>query len=176
MKQVLAVIVVLSLGLVAFVVTRPGTFHVERRITIHAPPEAVYAELADFHAWAAWSPWEQRDPAMRRTYSGESYSWQGNREVGSGSMTFTERAAPSRIGIDVAFTAPFASQSRSAFTLAPKDGETDVVWSMDGGGDDLMSKAVVTFMSMEKAIGPDYEAGLKSLKVVVEGKQRPPER
>jgi hypothetical protein len=176
MKQLLAVIVVLVVGVVAFVMTRPGTFHVERRITIHAPPDAVYAELADFHAWGHWSPWEQRDLAMRRTYAGDSYSWQGNREVGSGTMTFTERTAPSRVGIKLAFTAPFASESRSMFVLASKDAETEVVWSMDGGGDDFMSKAAVTFMSMEKAIGPDYEAGLKNLKAVVETVQKPPER
>jgi hypothetical protein len=167
MVKVLTVLGVLTLGLAAYVWTRPGTFHVERTVTIAAPPATVASQLSDFHRWSAWSPWEKRDPAMRKTYTGDSYSWTGNREVGSGSMTFLERT-PSTVRIKLEFKEPFASESVSTFSLAPKGDATQVTWSLDGGGTDFKSKAVAAFMNMDKAIGPDFEQGLAALKTEAE--------
>src|SRR5689334_14232464 len=49
----------------------PDRFRVERSIRIQAPPEDIAALIQDFRAWRSWSPYEQLDPAMNRTYSGE---------------------------------------------------------------------------------------------------------
>lgn len=46
------------------------TYTVERSERIDAPPERVYEQIVDFHRWRAWSPWEDIDPNLRRTYSG----------------------------------------------------------------------------------------------------------
>jgi hypothetical protein len=167
MVKVLTVLGVLTLGVAAYVWTRTGTFHVERTITIYAPPELVAPLLTDFHRWSEWSPWEKRDPAMRKTYTGDSYSWSGNRQAGSGSMIFLERT-PSKVRIKLAFKAPFDSEALSTFTLAPKWDSTQVTWSLDGGGEDFKSKAAVAFMNVDKEIGRDFEQGLASLKAEVE--------
>jgi hypothetical protein len=55
---------------VLVVATRPSTFRIERSITIAAPPESAFAPVNDFHAWAAWSPYEKKDPQMKRTFQG----------------------------------------------------------------------------------------------------------
>ena len=45
--------------------------------------------MNDFHQWQAWSPWENIDPTMQRTYSGTSqgvgtiYDWEGKGKVGA---------------------------------------------------------------------------------------------
>jgi hypothetical protein len=167
MVKVLTVLGVLTLGLAAYVWTRPGTFHVERTVTIAATASTVDSQLDDFRHWSAWSPWEKRDPSMRKTYTEDSYRWEGNREVGSGSMTFLERT-PSTVRIKLVFEEPFRSESVATFTLVPKGPSTEVTWSLDGGGDDFRSKAIAAFMNMDKAIGPDFEQGLAALKAAAE--------
>src|SRR5687767_12180669 len=68
------------------------TYTVERSRTLAAPPERVRPLIEDFHQWPRWSPWEDIDPAMQRTYGGpesgvgSTYSWSGNRKAGSGRM------------------------------------------------------------------------------------------
>jgi len=60
------------------------TYTVTRSATIDAPQTRVYEEIADFHNWTHWSPWEELDPDLRRTYSGSeagkgaAYAWSGN--------------------------------------------------------------------------------------------------
>ena len=79
------------------------TYLVERSTTIHAPAELIFAYIADFHRWTAWSPWEGLDPEMRRTYSGPdsgpgaTYAWAGNRKAGEGRMEGTNQVEPSRL-------------------------------------------------------------------------------
>ncbi len=55
----------------AIVVSRqPSAFHVERSITIDAPPERAFAQVDDFRAWRAWSPYEKLDPEAMRLFGG----------------------------------------------------------------------------------------------------------
>lgn len=69
MLKKLGITLAIAIGLVIAVVsTRPDTFKVERSATIDAPADVVYGLVADFHGWAAWSPWDAMDPAMSKTY------------------------------------------------------------------------------------------------------------
>ena len=61
----LAVIVVVFIIVVAM---QPSEFRVTRTATISAPAPVVFAQVNDFHKWEAWSPYEKRDPAMKKTY------------------------------------------------------------------------------------------------------------
>ena len=72
LAKLLVGLVVVVAVLAVVVATRPSTFHVERSILITASPESVFAQLNDFHSWAAWSPWEKLDPKMEKTFSGPS--------------------------------------------------------------------------------------------------------
>ena len=92
---VIAVFVVLGLAAM-----KPDIFRFQRAMTIKAPPEAVFALINDFHAWGQWSPWEKKDPAMKRTFGnpasgkGAAYAWEGNKNVGQGSMEIVDAATP----------------------------------------------------------------------------------
>ncbi len=74
---------------------------VRRRIRIEAPPEAIFPLIQDFRRWTAWSPYEELDPNLKRTYSGAPfgvgaiYDWTGNK-VGAGRMQITEAAVRRR--------------------------------------------------------------------------------
>src|SRR4051794_33627559 len=78
---ILLAVVLLIAALLAFAATRPDSFHVVRSASIQAPPDAVFPQVADFHQWGAWSPWEKLDPALKRSFSGSErgagavYAW-----------------------------------------------------------------------------------------------------
>jgi hypothetical protein len=167
-RKILLALLVLVGILLAAIVTRPNTFHVERTAVVHAPADAVFARLEDFHQWPAWSPWEKLDPAMQRTYSGPDrgvgavYAWKGNDKVGEGRMTILEASPPSKLGLRLEFLKPFTSTCKTTFDLAPADGGTQVRWAMDGP-QNFMSKAMGLVMDMDKQVGGDFEKGLASL-------------
>ena len=83
MSKVLVVLVLLLGAAAAYVATRPDAYHVERSTTVDAPAATVFAQIDDLSVWKEWSPWEKKDPAMKRTFSatssgvGASYSWEG---------------------------------------------------------------------------------------------------
>src|SRR5262245_54020938 len=113
LKKILIAVAVVVVGFLLFAASRPDTYRVERSKVIAAPADAVFPQLADFHAWAQWSPWEKLDSQMQKTYDGpggvvgSSYSWQGNKEVGKGKMTFTELEPNKHVGLKLEFIEPF---------------------------------------------------------------------
>jgi hypothetical protein len=176
LKKALLVLLVAITGLVIFTATRPAAYQVERSTTIHAPADAVFATVSDLKAFGDFSPWDKRDPAMKKTFSastsgvGATYAWEGNKEVGSGKMTVTEHNPPSRVRHKLEFIAPFAAVADTGFDIAAAGADNvKVTWSMQGRKD-FMAKFFGLFMDMNKAIGKDFDEGLANLKRVVEGK------
>jgi hypothetical protein len=102
LKSIAIAIVVAIAAVLIFAATQPDTFRVQRTASIKAPPEKVFPLINDFQSWAAWSQWEKKDPAMKRTLSTPasgktaSYAWEGNREVGQGRMEITESSPHER--------------------------------------------------------------------------------
>lgn len=170
-------IVVLVVGLLAYAATRPDSFRVERSTTINAPAEVIFPLIDDYRRWNAWSPWETRDPAMKKTYSGAGsgvgavYEWAGNSEVGTGRMETTGSVAPSKITIDLHFMKPFEARNTTEFSLADQDGTTTVTWAMYGPSP-FISKVMGLFVSMDEMVGGDFATGLANLKSAAEGQPR----
>lgn len=117
-----------------------AAFSLSRETTADAPPAAVHAVLEDFHRWRDWSPWEERDPDLRRTFTGPErgvgahYEWEGNKTV---------------------------------FELLPAGTGTRVVWTMTGRRGLFMSVAGRLFF--DKVIAGDFDRGPAKLKALVEG-------
>jgi hypothetical protein len=173
LKIILIVIVVLIAAILAYAATRPNNFRVQRSTTIQAAPEKIFPLIVDFHNWTSWSPWEKKDPALKRTYSGAPsgkgavYAWEGNKNVGSGRMEITDAPAPSKVTIKLDFIKPFEGHNIAEFTLQPAGGATNVNWEMNGHMAFVM-KVFGIFVNMDKMIGNDFEAGLANLKTVAE--------
>jgi len=162
----------------AVVATRPSEFHIERSITMAAPRDTAFAQVDDFHAWSAWSPWEKLDPTMKRTFEGSpagrgaGYSWAGNDKVGEGRMTIQESEKPSKIVIKLEFIKPWTATNQATFSFVPAAEGTKVTWAMDGQNN-FMAKGVSLFMDMDKLVGSDFEKGLASLKTAAENAPKP---
>jgi hypothetical protein len=153
----------------------PQSFAVERSITIAAPAGSIHPFLAELKRWRAWSPWEDVDPALDRTYAGtdgevgSSYAWKGNRRAGAGSMTITDVQKPESVSLDLNFLKPFKASNKVVFTLTsdPKSEGTIVRWLMTGENAGL-AKLFTIIVPTEKLVGGDFEKGLEKLKVAVE--------
>ena len=160
-------------GLLVYAATRPDRFRIERSASIKAPPEKIFPHVNDFKAWTAWSPWEKIDPALKRSYSGPpsgkgaAYAWEGNKNVGSGSMEITESVAPSKIVLRLDFLKPFEAHNTTEFTFVPQGDATTVSWAMFGPSP-YMSKLMGIFFNMERMVGGQFEQGLANLKALSE--------
>jgi uncharacterized protein YndB with AHSA1/START domain len=173
LKTILLVIVVLIAGVLAFALTKPDTFTVQRSTSIKAPPEKIFAVLNDFKRWPEWSPWEKLDPQMQRTQSGAAsgkgavYAWEGNSKVGAGRMEILDTAAPNKVDIKLDFIKPFEGHNTATFTMQPQGDATNVNWAMTGPTP-FVSKLMQVFVNMDTMIGKDFEAGLANLKALAE--------
>jgi uncharacterized protein YndB with AHSA1/START domain len=178
-KTIALIIVVLLVvgigGVLAYAATKPDTFRVQRTTTIKAPPERVFPLREDFRTWGAWSPYEGKDPAMKRTYSGSAkgkgavYAWEGDKNVGTGRMEIADTAPPSRVTLKLDFTKAFEAHNMVDFTLEPKGDSTTVTWAMHGPVP-YMAKIMHVLIDMDRMVGKDFEVGLANLKAVAEAK------
>lgn len=150
------------------------TYSVERSTTIDAPAQRVYDLVADFHCWTAWSPWEDLDPELRRSYSGSPagegavYHWLGNRKAGTGRMEITQATQPTRVLIDLRFEKPWKAHNETSFVITPDGSGSRVMWSMTGRKT-VMTRVLGIVRSMDALMGPDFEKGLGRLKATAEG-------
>lgn len=167
---VLVIVIAVILGLA---IRKPDVLRVTRAIPVKATPDKIFPLISDFHQWGAWSPYEHKDPAMKRTFSGAEngkgaiYAWDGNNNVGSGRMEILEASAPSKIVIKLDFFKPFEGHNTAEFTMLPQGDATNLVWVMYGPAP-LMSKVMQLFMNMDNMIGKDFEVGLANLKQLTE--------
>lgn len=171
---VLAIAIIVILGLAS---RKPDTFTVRRSALVQASAERIFPLVNNFHQWGSWSPWENRDTAMKRSYSGAEsgkgavYAWDGNKNVGSGRMEILDASSPSKITIKLDFFKPFEGHNTAEFTMLPQNGAagptTTVNWVMRGPAP-FMHRMMQVFMDFDKMIGKDFEAGLASLKSLAE--------
>ncbi|MBA4037145.1 MAG: polyketide cyclase [Bradyrhizobium sp.] len=176
LEIIAAVAVILAIAIAAVLIlaaTKPNKLRVERTATIKAPAETIFPLINDFRKWRNWSPYETKDPAMKRTYGGAesgkgaTYAWDGDRNVGSGRMEILDASAPQKIVIKLDFFTPFEGHNTAEFTMLPQEDGTHVTWLMHGPAN-FMSKLIQVFINLDNMIGKDFEAGLANLKKVVE--------
>jgi uncharacterized protein YndB with AHSA1/START domain len=171
---IVAVVLVIAIAVVLILAaTKPNTFSVQRAIAIKAPPERIFPLINDFHQWASWSPYENKDPAMKRSFSGAAsgtgavYGWDGNKNVGSGRMEILDSATPSKIVIKLDFFKPFEGHNTAEFTMLPQGNATSVTWLMHGPAK-FIHRLMQVFMNLDTMIGKDFEVGLVNLKNLTE--------
>lgn len=164
---VIALVAVLALGGMLL----SPTFKVSRSVTVNAPPDKVYALVADPRRWKEWSVWNRRDPAMEITYSGPPsgsgavWAWKSKNE-GDGRMTFTTAEPGKRLGYELYFP-DFGTTSNGDLMLEAAGSGTKVVWLMNGNmGSNPLYRWMTLFM--DGMLGKDFEAGLANLKALAE--------
>ena len=171
---ILAVVLAIAIAIVlVLAATKPDRFSVQRATTVKALPETIFPLISDFHQWGSWSPYEHKDPAMKRSYSGAAsgkgavYAWDGNKNVGSGRMEILDASAPSKVVIKLDFFTPFEGHNTAEFTMLPQGDATSLTWLMHGPAR-FMSRLMQVFMNIDNMVGKDFEVGLTNLKRLTE--------
>ncbi len=163
------VVLILILAMVA-----PKTYNVFRTVEISKPKVEVFEYLKSLKKMDEWSPWAQKDPHMEKKFTGTdgevgalSY-WNGNKDVGEGEQEILRIVDGERIESELRFLKPWKSTS-DCYTQVDDtgSGNTKVTWGFSGKNKFPMS-IMMLFMSMDKMVGKDFEAGLKKLKTVLE--------
>lgn len=178
-KLLLALVLIAAVAVGSVLVMaggQPDTLEVSRAHVIEAPASAITPYIVDFHQWRNWSPWDELDPDMERTYDGAesgvgaTYAWQGNDQVGKGSMKILEVVPDEKVVIELRFIDPFESVAKTTFVLGANDEDdegTEVTWTMTSANA-LPAKIMSLFMDMDAMIGKDFEKGLTKLEHAVE--------
>ena len=167
------VIAVLVVGVLAYAATKPDVFRVQRALDISAPPEKIFSILSDLRRSTEWSPYEKKDPDMKRAYSGAPagkgaiYEWDGDKNVGAGRIEIADVAPPNKVTLKLDMVRPFMVSNIVDYRMEPSGAATRVTWDMHGPMP-YMAKVMSTFVDMDKMVGKDFEEGLASLKTVAE--------
>jgi hypothetical protein len=170
---IIVVVLVVVAALLIYTSTRPNSFRVQRSVSIKAAPQRIFPLIDDLKAWAGWSPYEKKDPAMKRSFgpitvgTGATCEWEGNRNVGQGRMEVLDATPSNKVLIKLDFLKPFEAHNTAEFTLAPKGDTTLVTWAIYGPSA-FVTKVMGLFFDMDKMIGKDFEAGLADLKIAAE--------
>ena len=148
-------------------------WHMERSISVNAPPSKIYKLTTELKNWDKWSPWANLDPNTKWFFSdstfgvGAWYEWKSdNSNVGNGKLTITSAIENQSNQYTLEFEG--MDPSNAGFTLTPEgDNSTKVTWTMDGE-----NKGMAKYMGLMIGffVGGDYEKGLENIKKVAEGK------
>jgi hypothetical protein len=170
---VIIAVVVLIAAVLIFAARKPDTFRVQRVTSIGAAADKIFPLINDFRNWGSWSPYEKKDPAMKRTFSAQTsgkgavYEWDGNSQVGKGRIEIIDTSAPSRVTIKLDMIKPMEGHNIVDFTLEPRGGATQITWAMRGSFA-YIAKVMSLVCDMDKMIGKDFDAGLANLKALAE--------
>ncbi len=176
LKYALWVVVILVAGLVCIGLFSPKSYVVKRSVVINAPDSVVWAQVAVWKNFNNWSPWAKLDPAAMYIYEGtdgevgSKMGWKGNKDVGVGEQARISQEPGKSLKNSLKFKEPFESESTISMDLAPKEGGTEVTWSMEGEMG-FVPRIFGFFMGgMDGMMGKDYENGLANLKAITEKK------
>jgi uncharacterized protein YndB with AHSA1/START domain len=168
----LAIAVVLA-AVWLYVQSRPGGYRVARSVAVQAAPEAVYRQLEDLRQFPRWSPWDGRDPQIKRTFDGAPRGvgarlrWQGNQVVGSGSLSISMATPPSQLRYVMQLERPWQATIVNDLGIARAAEGCTVTWTVVGELG-FWAKLFLLFDDPDRRVGSDLELGLAKLKLLVE--------
>lgn len=174
MNTLIYILLGLVLLIVILALIAPKSYQVSRSITINRSVSDVYSYLRFLKNHDQWSPWQERDPDMKKTFTGNDgeigfiTAWESDhKQVGSGEQEIMGLDENQEIRTHLRFLKPFKSQSDAFIKVKEENGGTHVIWGFSGKNKFPMS-IFMLFMNMEKAVGPDFEQGLSKLKKILE--------
>jgi hypothetical protein len=170
MKSLRARFLLLAMFLLIFPFFLRRRPRVERRITILAPPSAIFPYLNDLRNWPLWTAWNRREE-MHFTYDGApsgegaEQRWQGCKM--DGVMRIAKSEPDERIDYELEIDGG-AYQIVGRIELHPDGACTRLVWKCAW---DRAANPYRRYFDqlMRWMIGRDFAESLANLKAVVEG-------
>lgn len=170
-------ILVISLVVIALVAALfvSKKVHYNKSITINAPLAVVWSNVNSLAAMDDWSPWNAKDPAMKKTLTGTDgqvgarQTWKSsNKEVGSGYQEISKITPPTYIQTNLKFYEPYESEAVGYIKLTENGANSIMVtWGFKSEVP-YPFNIMNLFMDMENAMGEDWSKGLNRLKFLCE--------
>ena len=174
MMTLIYIVAALLVIVIILAAIAPKTYNVQRSITIDKPKEIVFDYMRYLKNYEAWSPWHKKDPTMKITYTGadgqvgSKSSWDGNKEVGTGSQTISTIEEYKLIESKLVFLKPWKSESVGYYNFEDGGpGQTKLTWGFNGKNKFPATIFMLAY-NMDKAVGKDFTEGLESLKKILE--------
>lgn len=174
MTTLLYILLGIVLLVVILAMLAPKTYDVSRSVVIEKPKNEVFTYLRSLKNQSEWSPWEKKDPNMQKEFKGTDGEvgamthWKGNKDVGEGEQEIINIVDGERIASELRFLKPWKSTSDAYLITEDEEaGSTKVTWGFSGKNKFPMS-IMMLFMNMDKAVGKDFEEGLRDLKARLE--------
>jgi hypothetical protein len=173
LKTIVIVVIVAVAALLLFASTRPDVFRIQRSTSIRAPANLIHPLIGDLQRFNTWNPYNLKDPNIKGVYRGPQagpgahYEFEGNKEVGKGSIEIIDSVTPQKVTMKLDMREPFEVHNIVDFTLAPRGDTTEVTWAMHGPSP-FLGKLMGLFFDMDRMLGRDFETGLANLKAVAE--------
>lgn len=98
---------------------------------------------------------------------GAKQSWEGNKDMGSGSQEITNIDPPNRLDTKLMFHEPFERETNTYIKLLPIGTTTMVTWGFEAEIP-YPFNFIMLFMNNEDAMGKAFGEGLASLKAICE--------
>lgn len=156
----------------AYVATREGKFVYVRSDVIQASKERIFPFISDLRLGGQWSPYEQMDPKMKKTYLGED-GQVGSKMVfeskagGSGSIELLKIVPNESVELRLLMTSPIPADHIVEYKLTPEGQGTRFTWTMSGDGG-FFGKLMNVFIDCEKMVGGQFSQGIANLKSLME--------
>lgn len=174
MYIVLYGVVILLAIIVLLIIVAPKKYQVSRNIVINKPVSEVFQYIKHVKNQDHWSPWQKRDPNMKKTLTGVdgqvgfTTRWESDhKQVGHGEQEIKSIVENQRMESELRFLKPFKSVSNGYFTTEKEGAGTKVTWGFYGTHK-MPVNVMMMFFNMDKAVGKDFEEGLADLKTVLE--------
>ena len=172
LKKILIGLVVIVLLVVVVGLVLPRARHVERSVSIDAPPCVVFAKLDGFRSFNDWSPFVAVTPDAIYSYEGPEFGagakmmWTNGTEDGeNGTQEIVSTKPYERI--DIVLTFDEGDTAKVAYILEPENGGTRLTWSFDTDfGLNIFGRYFGVLL--DRTLGPLYEQGLVNLKRIAE--------
>ena len=166
------------LGILALIVLlaliAPKSYEVKRSILINKPVHETFRYLKIVKNQDYWSPWKQKDPNMKQTFTGTDGEvgfvsrWEGNKDVGVGEQEIKGIIENNIIETELRFYEPWKSVSDGYLKVnSVENSKTEVIWGFTGKNA-IPFNIFMMFFSMDKTVGKDFEEGLECLKRTLE--------
>jgi hypothetical protein len=174
-KQLIIVILLLSLIFIGVGFTLPDTYSIKREIEIEAAPDVVFDEINNLLNWEHWSPWSDdinnKQLAFSQVAIGEGawQKWQ-SKSFGEGKLDI-KRVSQGKMLLYELIYKDYNMLTTGEFNLVEvDDNKTRVIWKdCYNAGNNILYRYFGLFAN--KFFGSNFETGLVKLKNRIENKQ-----
>jgi dienelactone hydrolase len=170
-KRIILPVVLLAVAALVFVLgyLLPTRLHVERATYIEVAPEVVYGLVNDLSQFEHWTPWYDRDPAIRYQAAspqrglGATLHWEAE-DSGAGSVSIIDAQPYASLRL---LLEEGGDQAVLAFQFEPLEKGTHIVWTLDAEqGSNPLSR--YQGWLAERRLKARFETGLNRLRLLSE--------